>query len=97
MGKVNGWATADIHTVGTEEMHKWLLWVILFTHFNIRSPYAAHLTGLFSVCCTPASTLLQVTSGFPSFQGGERYSVSERNLDLLSSCLNDILYLYYAV
>lgn len=97
MGEVNRCATADIHTVDTEDMHKGLLWVVLYTHFNIRSPYTVHLTGLFCMCCMQASTLLQVMSGFPSFQGGERHGVSERNLDLLSSCVNDILYPYYAL
>lgn len=68
MGKVNRCATADRHTVDTEDMHKGLLCIILYTHFNIRSPYTAHLTGLFCVCCVQASTLLQVTSAFLHFK-----------------------------
>lgn len=83
--------------VDTVDTHEVLLWLIFYTHFNVRSRYTADLTGLFCVCCMQASTLLEVTSGSPSFQGGERYAVSERNLDLLSSCDNDILCPYYAM
>ena len=83
--------------IDTVDVHKVLLWVILYTHLSIRSPYTAELTGLFSVSCMQASTLLQVTSGSPSLPGGERHVLSEGKLGLLSSCDSDILYPYHAV
>lgn len=37
------------------DMPKVLLWVILYTHLNVRSPYTAGLTGLFCLCVVCAS------------------------------------------
>lgn len=48
-------------------MYDVLLWVVLYTHLNDRSPYISDLTGL-SACCMQAPTLLQVTSAFLHFK-----------------------------